>query len=44
VDSVLEEFGRVEVRCEFCGRAYRFDAADLDELFPPDAPTPRTLH
>lgn len=33
VDSVLEEFGRVEVRCEFCGRAYRFDAVDGTALF-----------
>ncbi len=33
VDSVLEEFGLVEVRCEFCGRAYRLDAVDCAALF-----------
>ena len=33
VDSVLEEFGQVEVRCEFCSRAYRFDAVDVGALF-----------
>jgi molecular chaperone Hsp33 len=33
VDSVLEEFGRVEVRCEFCSRAYRYDAIDCAALF-----------
>lgn len=33
VDSVLEEFGQVEVRCEFCSRAYRLDAIDCAALF-----------
>lgn len=33
VESVLEEFGLVEVRCEFCGRAYRLDAVDCAALF-----------
>jgi molecular chaperone Hsp33 len=33
VQSVLEEQGRVEVRCEFCNRAYRFDAVDVAGLF-----------
>ena len=37
VDSVLEEFGQVEVRCEFCSRAYRFDAVDCAALFTGDA-------
>jgi molecular chaperone Hsp33 len=37
VDSVLEEFGQVEVRCEFCSRAYRFDAVDAAALFAPGA-------
>jgi molecular chaperone Hsp33 len=37
VDSVLEEFGQVEVRCEFCSRAYRFDAVDASALFAPGA-------
>jgi molecular chaperone Hsp33 len=33
VRSVLEEQGQVEVRCEFCNRAYRFDAVDVAALF-----------
>jgi molecular chaperone Hsp33 len=33
VDSVVEEFGQVEVRCEFCSRAYRLDAVDIAALF-----------
>jgi molecular chaperone Hsp33 len=36
VDSILEEFGQVEVRCEFCSRAYRLDAVDCGQLFAPD--------
>jgi molecular chaperone Hsp33 len=42
VRSVVEEQGSVEVRCEFCNRAYRFDAVDAATLFtppPPAAPT-----
>jgi len=33
VDSMVEEFGQVEVRCEFCSRAYRLDAVDCAALF-----------
>lgn len=33
VRSVLEERGDVEVRCEFCNRAYRYDAVDVAGLF-----------
>ena len=33
VDSMIEEFGQVEVRCEFCSRAYRLDAVDAAALF-----------
>ncbi len=42
VDSVLAEFGQVEVRCEFCNRAYRLDAVDCAGLFtqPGSAPPP----
>jgi molecular chaperone Hsp33 len=39
VDSVLEEFGQVEVRCEFCSRAYRYDAVDCAVLFTGDTRT-----
>jgi len=41
VDSMIEEFGQVEVRCEFCSRAYRLDAVDCAALFTgPGAPAP----
>jgi molecular chaperone Hsp33 len=38
VRSVLAEQGHVEVRCDFCNRAYRFDAVDVEQLFSPTAP------
>jgi molecular chaperone Hsp33 len=31
--SVLKERGDVEVRCDFCNRAYVFDAVDVEKLF-----------
>jgi molecular chaperone Hsp33 len=31
--SVLAERGEVEVRCDFCNRAYVFDAVDVEQLF-----------
>jgi molecular chaperone Hsp33 len=31
--SVLAERGEVEVRCDFCNRAYVFDAVDVAQLF-----------
>src|ERR1700733_9204739 len=34
--SVLAERGEVEVRCDFCNRAYVFDAVDVAQLFNPD--------
>ena len=33
VRSVLTEQGQVEVRCDFCNRAYPFDAVDVERLF-----------
>lgn len=33
--SVLAERGEVEVRCDFCNRAYVFDAVDVARLFNP---------
>ncbi|HEY0941375.1 MAG TPA: Hsp33 family molecular chaperone HslO [Steroidobacter sp.] len=33
VRSVLAEQGHVEVRCDFCNRAYRLDAVDVEQLF-----------
>lgn len=35
VQSVLAEQGRVEVHCDFCNRAYHFDAVDVAQLFNP---------
>jgi molecular chaperone Hsp33 len=31
--SVIAERGKVEVHCDFCNRAYVFDAVDVAELF-----------
>ncbi len=46
VYALLEERGDVEVRCEFCNRAWRFDAVDVASLFSPGAtqPAPPGLH
>jgi molecular chaperone Hsp33 len=33
VRSVIAEQGHVEVRCDFCNRAYRLDAVDVEQLF-----------
>lgn len=35
IDGVIEEQGRVEVGCDFCGTKYHFDAVDVGELFTP---------
>ena len=35
VRGILKERGDVEVRCEFCNRAYSFDAVDAARLFAP---------
>jgi molecular chaperone Hsp33 len=35
VDDIVDEQGRVEVGCEFCGVKYHFDAVDVGELFTP---------
>lgn len=37
VGEVLAERGHVEVRCEFCNRAYRYDAVDVAGLFARDS-------
>ncbi|TFY97142.1 Hsp33 family molecular chaperone HslO [Ramlibacter humi] len=39
-ESILEEQGRIEVACDFCGQEYRFDAVDIGQLFtsPGDQP------
>jgi len=33
IRSLIEERGNVEVRCDFCNRAYTFDAVDIEQLF-----------
>jgi len=33
VISIIDEMGAVEVRCEFCNKAYHYDRADADRLF-----------
>jgi molecular chaperone Hsp33 len=33
VEEVLEERGRMEVSCEFCGRSYVFSAQQCRALF-----------
>ena len=33
VQSILQEFGKVDVDCEFCGRRYSFDVVDVESLF-----------
>ena len=37
-NSVLKERGEVEVRCDFCNRAYVFDAVDVAQLFSASVP------
>ncbi len=46
VRALLRERGEVEVRCEFCNRAWRFDAVDVAALFSPEMPqqAPPGLH
>ena len=46
LQSLLKERGDVEVRCEFCNRAWRFDAVDVAGLFSPGTAqqAPRGLH
>jgi molecular chaperone Hsp33 len=41
VDSVIAEFGQVDVRCEFCSRSYRYDVVDAAALFAPGVEPPR---
>ena len=46
LQSLLKERGDVEVRCEFCNRAWTFDAVDVARLFSAGASpqAPRGLH
>jgi len=40
IRDVLSEQGQVEVRCDFCNRAYTFDSVDVERLFTPGAHEP----
>lgn len=31
--SIIDECGRIDVHCEFCGKNYSFNAQDIDKLF-----------
>ena len=42
VNSILAEQGAVETECEFCGKAYRFDAVDCIQVFKTDLLTDAT--
>jgi molecular chaperone Hsp33 len=44
--SVIAERGKVEVHCDFCNRAYVFDAVDVEQLFkaPVAADTGSSVH
>jgi molecular chaperone Hsp33 len=45
IQEVLTEQGVVEVRCDFCNRAYQFDAVDIGRLFAAGAvPGVGTVH
>ncbi len=38
--AALAEQGALTVTCEFCGRDYRYDAVDVEQLFAADAAAP----
>ena len=40
IDGIIDEQGRVEIACEFCGLKYHFDAVDVGELFTPTRDQP----
>lgn len=44
--SILAERGNVEVRCDFCNRAYQFDRVDVEYLLSTDSPAQgsRVIH
>ena len=39
VQTILEQEGEVRIQCEFCGKAYVYDAVDTEQLFA-DGPAP----
>lgn len=38
LESLIEETGEVELTCEFCNRAFRYDAADVEAILDGDTP------
>ena len=42
VDSILADHGEVEVHCDFCNAAYRFDKVDVSQLFTEEISAPGT--
>jgi molecular chaperone Hsp33 len=36
---LVEELGRIDTRCEFCGKAYAIESAQFDQLFSNDDPS-----
>jgi molecular chaperone Hsp33 len=38
IHDILDQEGEIRVNCEFCGKAYVFDAVDADRLFAANAP------
>jgi molecular chaperone Hsp33 len=42
VESILAEQGVVETECDFCAKAYRFDAVDCRQVFKTDLLTDAT--
>lgn len=34
LDSILHEAGRIDVNCDFCNQPYKFERAEIDDLFP----------
>ncbi len=33
VNSIVKDFGKVEVSCQFCNKTYTFDGADVEKIF-----------
>jgi molecular chaperone Hsp33 len=41
--DIVREQGQIEVGCDFCGMAYRFDAIDTEQIFVGTAPGSSSL-
>jgi len=38
IDEAIEELGKLEIDCDFCGQRYKFDRVDCAQLFAVEAP------